>query len=182
LGYNPAALSALNVEKYKANQQVGAEEFRLNQGMKDKVYGENRNILNQSKLQNLQILDNQYQRQNQAKSNTKAVAQDALSSISDKFLKNKLENRTLQTYENMYNYRYDDKGRAWNMNAPAQFSMSGSGMGGGDNGYGAETGWRKLYDENHQFDRYVRKGRSKNEYDSDYTGANGTILKAYKTN
>lgn len=120
VGYNPAALAQLNAQKYKANQNVLGEQFRANQAMKDKVYGENRNILNDAKLKNLAIYDQQYQRQAQALSNTKATAQAAISSISDKYAKNKLENRTLGVMENMYNYRYDPSGRAINMNAPWQ--------------------------------------------------------------
>jgi len=52
----------------------------------------------------------------QAKSNTKAIAQAALNSMSDKYTRNRLENKTLGIQENMYNYRFDDKGRAINFN------------------------------------------------------------------
>ena len=131
IGYNPAALAALNAQKYQANQKVLGEQFRLNQGMRDKVFAENRNLLNQSNLQNLGILDQQYGRQQQALSNTKATAQAALNSISAKYLQNQAENRTLQTYENLYNYRFDPRFRAGNMNPLAEFAPQGSGMGGG---------------------------------------------------
>jgi hypothetical protein len=130
IGYNPAALAALNAQKYQANQQVLGEQFRLNQAMRDKVYGENRAMLNQSNLQNLGILDQQYGRQQQALSNTKATAQAALNSISAKYLQNQASNRELQTYENLYNYRFDPRFRAMNMNPLAQFANQGSGMGG----------------------------------------------------
>jgi hypothetical protein len=72
--------------------------------------------LNQAKLTNLGILDKQYERQAQALSNTKATTLAALSSLDDKIAKNKLENRTLGIYENLYKYRYDKNGRAINMN------------------------------------------------------------------
>lgn len=123
VGYNPAALSILNAQKYQANQKVLAEQFRANQTEKARAYEKNRDILTSVKLQNLGILDKQYERQEMAKANTKATTLSALSSISDKFLKNKLEGRTLRTYENLYNYRYDDKGRIINMNAPADFNL-----------------------------------------------------------
>ena len=132
MGYNPAAQANLNANKYMANQKVLGEQFRANQAMKDKVYGENRNILNQAKLTNLGILDKQYERQSQAMSNTKATTQAALNSISDKYAKNRLENKTLGIYENLYKYRYDDKGRAINMNGifqpniPTVGSMTGT--------------------------------------------------------
>ncbi|NBW37714.1 MAG: hypothetical protein EBR30_22380, partial [Cytophagia bacterium] len=130
IGYNPAALQALNAQKYQANQQVLSEQFRLNQAMRDKVYAENRNLLNQANLQNLGILDTQYGRQQEALSKTKATTQAALNSIAAKYAQNQLENRTLQTYENLYNYRFDPRFRAINMNAPAQFAPQGSGMSG----------------------------------------------------
>jgi hypothetical protein len=115
-GYNPAAQANLNAQKYQANSKVLAEQFRANQAMKDKVYGENRQTLNQAKLANLGMLDKQYERQSQAMSNTKATTQAALSSMSDKYAKNKLENRKLSIYENMYNYRFGKSGRARNFN------------------------------------------------------------------
>jgi hypothetical protein len=60
-------------------------------------------------------------RQSQALSNTKAQTQAALNSISDKYSKNLLENRTAGIYENLYNYRYDNRGRAINMNPLVDF-------------------------------------------------------------
>jgi hypothetical protein len=121
MGYNPAAQAQLNAQKYMANQRVLGEQFRLNQGMKDQIYRENRNILNQANLQNLGILDQQYTRQADAKSITKATTQAALNSIAAKYAQNQLENRTLQVYENMYNYRYDPRFRATNMNPLVDF-------------------------------------------------------------
>jgi hypothetical protein len=120
---NPFALAQLNAQKYAANEKVLGEQFRANQAMKDKVYGDNRNILNQAKLTNLGILDKQYERQSEALSNTKATTQAALNSLADKMAKHKLENKTLGIYENLYKYRYDDKGRAINMNGIFQANI-----------------------------------------------------------
>jgi len=116
VGYNPAALASLNAQKYAANQKVLGEQFRLNQAEKQRVYGENRNLLNQAKLQNLQTLERQADKQAQALSKTKATTQAALNSIASKYAQNKLENRTLAVMENMYNYRYSPNFRAVNMN------------------------------------------------------------------
>ena len=116
LGYNPAAQPMVNANKYMANQRVLGDQFRANQAMKDQVYSGNVNTLNQAKITNLGILDKQYERQSQALSNTKATTQAALSSLDDKIAKNKLENKTLGIYENLYKYRYDKNGRAINMN------------------------------------------------------------------
>ena len=123
VGYNPAIQGQLSAQKYAANQKVLAEQFRLNQAKRDQVYGENRNLLNQFGLQKLNIFDRQYVRQAEALSKTKATTQAALNSIGDKFLRNRLENRTLATMENLYNYRYDPRFRAINMNAPFQPQM-----------------------------------------------------------
>ncbi len=124
MGYNPAALAALNAQKYAANQKVLGEQFRLNQAMRDKVFDENRKMLNQTGLQNLAIFDQQYGRQQEALSKTKATTQAALNSISAKYLQNQAENRALQTYENLYNYRFDPRFRAMNMNPLAQFNTA----------------------------------------------------------
>jgi hypothetical protein len=126
-GYNPAFLSFLNAQKYGANQKVLGEQFRLNQAMRDKVFDENRKMLYQTGLQNLAIFDQQYGRQQEALSKTKATTQAALNSISAKYLQNQAENRALQTYENLYNYRFDPRFRAMNMNPLAQFNLEGSG-------------------------------------------------------
>jgi hypothetical protein len=120
MGYNPAAQSSVAAQAYGAKSNVLADQFRMNQAMKDQVYSGNIATLNDAELKNLAIYDQQYQRQEQAKSNTKATSQAVLNSISDKYAKNKLENRTLGIYENLYNYRYDNAGRAINMNAPFQ--------------------------------------------------------------
>ena len=126
-GNNPAAQAMIASQATQALNKINAEEFRMNQGMADKVYGENRATMNQAQLQNLGIADTQYTRQQQAKSNTKAIIQAALNSIGDKYMKNQLNNRTLATYENLYNYRFDDRYRAQNWNQPAQFNVDGSG-------------------------------------------------------
>jgi len=122
-GYNPAAQANLAAQSYAAKSKVLADQFRANQAMKDQVYSGNIATLNDAELKNLAIYDQQYGRQEQAKSNTKATAQAALNSIADKYAKNALENRTLGTYENLYNYRYDKSGRAVNMNPLAQYNI-----------------------------------------------------------
>ena len=123
MGYNPAAQANLNAQKYSANQKVLGEQFRMNQAEKDKVYSKNRDLLNDAQLKNLSINDQQYTRQAEALSNTKATTLAALNSISDKYAKNKLENKTLGIYENLYNYRFDNKGRAINENGLQEFNI-----------------------------------------------------------
>jgi hypothetical protein len=173
VGYQPAALSQLNSQKYKANQRVLAEQFRLNQAQKDRVYGENRNILNQAKLQNLGILDQQYARQAQALSNTKATTQAALNSITSKYAQNKLDNRTLAVYENMYNYRYDPRFRAINMNPLQQFDTTVGGSTASSRTGGLAPGYEFTYDANGNI--IGTRKTSKDE-----TARNGSIVKNLK--
>jgi len=174
MGYNPAAEAAIAGQAYGANQKVLADQFRLNQAQKDKVYGENRNTLNDAQLKNMGVYDQQYQRQAEAESNTKNVTQAALNSISDKFLKNKMENRTLAIDENMYNYRFDRRGRAWNWNPLAQFNttMSGDATTKGKVS-GVPDDWMTLYDENGQFQGTKKKSKSTED-------RNGGLVKAIK--
>lgn len=162
---NPAAQAAIAAQAYEAINKVKGEEFRINQGMADKTYTSNIAAMNDAKLKNLGILDQQYSRQAQAKSNTKAVAQAALNSISDKYAKNSLENRTLQTYENMYNYRYDANGRLINMNGVAQFNPYGSQLG---------AGARDTAPEGYEYETILKK-KSKTK-----DAKNGSIVKAMR--
>jgi hypothetical protein len=193
VGYNPAAQSVLNAQKYAANTGVLGEQFRANQAMQSGVYNQNRQTLNDAKLKNLDIFDRQYTRQEQAKSNTKAVTQAALNSIADKYAKNKLENRELGIYENLYNYRYDPSGRAVNMNAPWQPTLP--------NMYdkGSRTAnMREVYDKQGNFLRYEPIEETKTATDETLNAAgktsgiadkknggkvkakNGSIVSAYK--
>jgi hypothetical protein len=120
-GNNPEALAAIYGQATMAKNQVLGEQMRLNQAQKADVYGSNINTLNQAQLQNLQIYDTQQQRQEAAKSATKATTQEALNSVASKYAQNKLENRQLGVMENMYNYRFDKSGRAINMNPLVDF-------------------------------------------------------------
>jgi hypothetical protein len=112
---NPAAQAYIAGQAYNPMQQLNEQDFIDNQRMKDAVYSGNIQTLNDAELRNLEIYDRQYQRQAQALSNTKATSQAAISSISDKYAKNALENRKLSIYENMYpNFRFGLDGRAQN--------------------------------------------------------------------
>jgi len=168
MGYNPAAQANLNAQKYQANQSVLANQFRANQEMKNKAYGENRNMLNDAKLKNLAIFDKQYERQTEALANTKATTQAALNSISDKYAKNKLENRELKTYENMYNYRFGPNFRAQNMNPLAQWDTDYKGASSEE--LEAMTALKKAQDKKEAAAAKKDKAVSRN----------GSIVKSYK--
>ena len=162
-GYNPAAQANINANKYMANQKVLGEQFRANQAMKDQVYAGNVNTLNQAKMTNLGILDKQYERQAQAMSNTKATTIAALNSITDKMAKNKLENRTLGVYENLYKYRYDKNGRAINMNGIFQPNIGTVGS------MAATQRQVPVYDKEGRLDHYQLE-----QYDPSANGGVGT--------
>jgi predicted metal-dependent HD superfamily phosphohydrolase len=118
---NPEALASIYAQAEMAKSKILGEQMRINQGQRAQTYASNIEALNNAKLQNIQMYDTQQQRQEGAKSATKATTQAALSSIASKYAQNKLENRQLATMENLYNYRYDKSGRAINMNPLVDF-------------------------------------------------------------
>jgi hypothetical protein len=122
-GNNPSAQAMIMAQSLEAKNKVLGEQTRINAANKMQTYDKNRALLNEAKLRNLQILDQQYVRQAQAKSNTKAQALEAVKSIAAKTAQNKLENKTLNVYENMYNYRFSPSGVAYNLNNPYQFNI-----------------------------------------------------------
>lgn len=104
---DPSALANIAAQSQAAKQKVLGEQFRMNQGLRAGVYGENRDTLNQLQRENLAIYADQEQKQQMAKAKTKATALEAMGSMSDKMAKNKLENKTLAAYSNMFpNYRF----------------------------------------------------------------------------
>ena len=173
---NPFALAQFAAQKYAANEKVLGEQFRQNQAMDMGIYNANTQTLNDAKLKNLDIFDRQYGRQEQAKTNTKAVRQAALNSIADKYAKNRLENRELGIYENLYNYRYDPSGRAINMNAPWQANLPNMYDKGNKN-----ANMRAVYDNQGNFLRYEPIEETKTTTDKTTTtpipsGSTGPIV------
>jgi len=168
--YNPEAAGMIAAQAYNAKNKILGEQFRMNQAEQQRVAEQNRNVLNDAQLKNLAIFDTQYQRQEQAKSATKQQAIEAMKSIADKVAKNKLENRQLGVMENMYNYRFNKSGQAYNLNAPQFFNMSGSLTNKSDK---LAEGYEDYYNKAGQ-----RIGTRKSK-DTD-TGRNGAIVKAIK--
>ncbi len=122
-GYNPAAQAQIAATASRAKSEVYGRQTQMNQQNRAQVANRNIERMNQANLQNLQILDQQYVRQAQAKSATKAQALEAAKSIAAKTLQNKLENQRLAVLQNMYNYRFTPRGVAYNINAPYQFNI-----------------------------------------------------------
>lgn len=130
LSNSPASLASLAAQKYQADSQVLADEFRTNQAISQDVVNKNVNLLNDAQLKNLALADQQYVRQSQAKSNTKAVNQEVLNSISSKLLQHNYENLTQGVYQNLYDYRFDNNnGRAHYYGAPGQEFINWEGAG-----------------------------------------------------
>ena len=129
---NPAAAALMAAPTYKALNDINAEEFRANQKMKDMVYSGNQATLNDAKLKNLQIYDEQYDRQQDAISNTRKENIAILSSISDKYAQNRRENMLERVYGNMYpSYQFGQQGNANTTGVGGNFSIPGYGMTGG---------------------------------------------------
>jgi hypothetical protein len=145
IGYNPAAQANVAPAAYNAINEINEKEFIANQGLKNQVYTGNVNTMNDAKKINLALFADQWAKQSQARSNTKATTQAALNSIADKYAKNKLENRKLSIYENMYNYRFGKSGRAQNYNPLQIFDYSGSGS--SDKSGGLAEGKEFTYDK-----------------------------------
>ena len=121
-GQNQSAQAIIMAQALEAKNQVLGTRDRINAANKMQTYDKNRAMLNDAQLKNLQILDNQYVRQAQAKSNTKEQTFNALSSIAAKTAQQRAANRQLAVMENMYKFRFTPNGRAINMNDPAQFN------------------------------------------------------------
>jgi hypothetical protein len=178
-GSNPAAQAQIMAQALEAKNRVLGEQSRINQTNKMQTYSKNRDLLNDAQLKNLAILDQQYVRQAQAKSNTRTQALEALKSISAKTAQNRLENKQLATYENMYNYRFSPSGRAINVNAPAQFNIPGIGNINASNEQQAKMKdyWEKVVSK----DKSGNVTGSKEKTSSSKTGRNGSIVQSLKT-
>ena len=178
-GSNPAAQAQIMAQALEAKNRVLGEQSRINQTNKMQTYSKNRDLLNDAQLKNLAIFDQQYVRQAQAKSNTRTQALEALKSISAKTAQNRLENKQLATYENMYNYRFSPSGRAINVNAPAQFNIPGIGNINASNEQQAKMKdyWEKVVSK----DKSGNVTGSKEKTSSSKTGRNGSIVQSLKT-
>lgn len=182
-GQNPAAQAYIMSQAIDAKTKIQGEQFRANQANKAQTYQGNRAAINDASLKNLGIYDQQYVRQSQAKSNTKAQTIEALKSISSKVAQNKLENRQLGIQENMYGYRFDSQGRAYNTNNLAQFNMSGNPFNrtGNQQGITTDSLGNKLYpiyNKDGSIKGYTA-GEAKNG--TKIKTRNGSIVKALKS-
>ena len=149
-GYNPEAASIIFSQVADAKNKILGEQFRMNQAEKQRVSEQNAAVLNDAQLKNLAILDQQYVRQSQAKSNTKQQAIEISKSIADKIAQNKLENKQMTVMENMFPaFNFTQEGVAYkNPMYMASFSPgSGRTKDVAPEGYEYETILKKKKDE-----------------------------------
>lgn len=182
-GQNPAAQAYIMAQAIEAKNKIKGEEFRANQSNEAQTYQANRAAVNDSTLKNMGILDTQFVRQSQAKSNTKAQTQAALSSISDKIGKNKQENIINAIEQQRNNFRVDGQGRAINYNNPAQFNMAGNPFNRTSNQQGITTDplgnkLYPIYNKDGSVKGYTA-GEAKNG--TKVKARNGSIVKALKS-
>ena len=107
MGYNPAAMAAIAGNTAEQLAAISEKEFQTNLGIKADTINKNTATLNEARLKNMGIDDLQYTRQEQAKSNTRMQDNEILKSISAKTLQNKADYKKLNTYENLYGFRFD---------------------------------------------------------------------------
>jgi hypothetical protein len=194
-GSNPAAQAMIMAQSIEAKNRLFGESNRVNQANKMAIYDKNRATINDAKLKNLAINDQQYVRQSQTKSNTKEQTQAALNSISAKTAQQRAANKKLAVMENLYNFRFSPSGRAINANGLASFNMSGNpfnrstiGMGSLAEGYedllntsGQRVGTRRIPKADtsslNDLDNFLGKNGSKT---SKKSARNGSIVNALK--
>jgi len=108
---NPALLANMFGNKAASDQTSFAEEFRVNQGLEDRIYGGNRNKVNQEMAANLELDAAQMDKQNLALSKTKEINQKAIASIADKYMQHDARNLEYKIKSNMFpTYGYDAQG------------------------------------------------------------------------
>jgi hypothetical protein len=166
-GSDAAAQAAIITQAYEAKNKIKSRAEQANLANKLGIYNQNLQTLNDTQLANLNIRDKQYVRQAQAKSNTKAEKLLAAQSISDKFAQNRQANNTLGVYENLYNYRFDQQGRAQNRNPLAQFTKP------------TVTNNLPIYDDQGNIVGFQQPG-SDTKKTTSTNSRNGSIVKALK--
>lgn len=169
-GNNPAAQAFIMSQAAEQKNKVLGEQMRINQAHKAQVYQSNRAILNDAALKNMGILDTQQVRQSQAKSKTKEETIAAINSINAKVGQKKLENKTLGIYENLYKYRFGDKGQAYNVNDPYVFNQPN---------VGSASRGTPAAPEGYEYETILKPIKKKNG--GDIKARNGSIVKALKT-
>jgi len=171
---DPSAVTRIASDAYDARNKIIGEQTRMNQAERQRVNDQNINTLNDAKMKNLGILDQQYVRQSTGKSKTKEQSIAIANSIARKIAENKAENRKVKVMENMYPaFSFTQDGTAYKN--PAYLTGFGPGMSSGKSSgriQGLPNEWMSLYDDEGNFQGTKKK--------KDSEVKNGGIVKAFK--
>jgi len=99
---NPAAAAMIAAQASDANNKINAEETRINQAETMRAGESNRALMNDAQRINLGIQDQQYTRQSQAASNTKAQSLEIAKYFAQMQAENRKVNNRQAILENMY--------------------------------------------------------------------------------
>lgn len=125
LGGNAAELATATALTNEQLQPINAEEFRINQGEAARVYNQNRATMNDAQLKNLQLIDQQYQRQTAAKTNTFDRRAGALDQIAQIEMQNKKDWNEFNVYKQMFpTYGFDKKTNQAYVKNPYEFQFN----------------------------------------------------------
>jgi hypothetical protein len=124
---NPASAAMASSQTYNQLQEINEREFIANQQMKDTIYSGNLEKIDQAKMMNLGIADQQQDRMIQGRANTRKEKIDALSSISNKQANFERDNRRNKVLANMYpTFGFDDDYQT-RVQGTANFNIPGQG-------------------------------------------------------
>jgi len=124
---NPASAAMASAQTYSQLQKINEQEFIANQQMKDAVYSGNLEKIDQAKMMNLGIADQQQDRMTQGRANTRKERIDALSSIGNKQANFERDNRRNKVLANMYpTFGFDNDYQA-QVETPTTFNIPGQG-------------------------------------------------------
>ena len=124
---NPASAAMASAQTYSQLQKINEQEFIANQQMKDAVYSGNLEKIDQAKMMNLGIADQQQDRMIQGRANTRKERIDALSSIGNKQANFERDNRRNKVLANMYpTFGFDNDYQA-QVETPTTFNIPGQG-------------------------------------------------------
>lgn len=125
---NPEALAALAGQRYQAENQISANEFRTNQELLNTTLNRNVQTLNQAQQLNNQYSDLQMDRQTRAKAITDDRRQQALSSLATAFDKQRQLKTNIHMLEATTPYAYNTQTNAYDLVRPELDPINYSGI------------------------------------------------------
>jgi len=183
-GNNPAAQSAIMASVADAMNQIGSKEFEINQQGYQGVYNDNINTVNQDRARNLGIDMDAANKLAQAKSNTKATTEAALTSLYAKEAANKKENMEYNIGMAEHpDYTFGPDGRIIKLPRYIDFDTTGKGVASGTKGKGLAAGKEFSYDSEGNIIGVHSKGKKSTARDGKTIknkNLNSNIVKAFK--